>query len=162
MPTQAEYNTSLRNFIKDHDVLNRLIKFKAESTEAELNMYLDIALNFLNVVPPILSYVGYSDFPMPSLLIHQAAIEVMISNSILSARNDLTYNNGGITVKITDGNRYLNIINTMLRMADREIDMWRQMKVSANINGGYGGVFSAYARLHGRQQTLNPNTLLSG
>ena len=50
----------------------------------------------------------------------------------------------------------------VLRMADREIDMWRQMKVAANINGGYGGVFSAYARLHGRQQTLNPNTLLSG
>ena len=162
MPSQAEYVVSLRNFIKDKEPLNRLIKFKTESVDDELKMYLDMALNFLNIVPPILNYTGYEDFPMPSLLIHQASIEVMISNSIVSARNDLTYNNGGITVKITDGNRYLNVINTMLRMADREIDMWRQMKVAANINGGYGGVFSAYARLHGRQQTLNPNTVLSG
>lgn len=162
MPTQAEYIDSLRNFVKDHEVLNRLIKFKEENTDSEMTMYLDMALNFLNSVPPILQFFDYEAFPLPNLLIHQASIEVMISNSIVSARNDLTYNNGGLTVKITDGNRYLNVINTLLRFTNQEIDMWRNMKVAANLNNCFGGVYSPYSRLHGRQQTLNPNTLLSG
>jgi hypothetical protein len=160
--TQAEYIEGLRNYIKDHAALNRLLSFAAESIDDELEMYLSMALGFLNSVPPILNYVDYDSFPYPQLLIHQAAIETMISNSILSARNDLTYNNGGITVKITDGNRYLNMIQVMLKMTDREIEYWKQLKIAANINGGWGGTFSPYSRLHGRQQTLNPNTLLSG
>lgn len=158
----ADYIESLRNYIKDKVPLNRLLKFTEENTDEELEMYLQMALSFLNSIPPILSYMDFSAFPLPALLIHQAVIECLISNSVLSARNDLTYNNGGITVKITDGNRYLNLIQTLLRMTDQEIAMWKQMKVAANINGGYGGVFSPYSRLHGRQQTLNPNTLLSG
>ena len=158
----ADYLTSFRNYIKDKEALNRLLKFSKESTDDELTMYLEMSLSFLNSIPPILGYMDFGAFPLPALLIHQAAIEAMISNSILSARNDLTYNNGGITVKITDGNRYLNIIQVMLRMTDKELEMWKQMKIAANINGGWGGVFSPFSRLHGRTQTLNPNTLLSG
>jgi len=160
--TVADYLTSFRNYIKDKEALNRLLKFSEENTDDELEMYLQMSLSFLNSIPPILSYLDFSAFPLPALLIHQAAIEAMISNSIVSARNDLTYNSGGITVKITDGNRYLNVIQVMLRMADKELEMWKQMKIAANINGGYGGVFSPFSRLHGRSQTLNPNTLLSG
>ena len=161
--TVADYLTSFRNYIKDKEALNRLLKFSEENTDDELEMYLQMSLSFLNSIgPPILSYFDFSTFPLPALLIHQAAIEAMISNSILSSRNDVTYNNGGITVKISDGNRYLNVIQVMLRMADKELEMFKQMKIAANINGGYGGVFSPFARLHSRTQTVNPNTLLSG
>lgn len=158
----TDYANYLRNFIKDHDFLNRLLKFKDENDFDELKMYMDMALNFVNMVPPIVVAFDFGTFPMPQLLIHQGAIEAMISNNILQARNDLTYNNGGITVKISDGNRYLNTINLLLRMTDREIAYLTQFKISANIEGSWGGVMSPYSRLHGRQQTLNPNTLLSG
>jgi len=160
--TPAEYRTTMRDFIKDHDTLNRLLKFVEENPDEYLDLYLNMALGFLNSVPPYLGELDMESFPIPSLLIHQASIECLISNGILSARNDLTYNNGGITVKISDGNRYLQYLQILMRMADTEINTFRQMKIAANLNGGWGGVFSPYSGLHGRNQSLNPNTLLSG
>ena len=156
------YRTELRKFIKDFPNLNRLLDFNSENTDGQLDLYINMALNFLNAIPPFIGEAQLENFAMPPLLIHQAAIEAMISNSILSARNELVYNNGGLTVKIPDGTRYLNILQFMIRLTDSELNSYRMMKVAANINDGWGGVFSPYSRLHGRQQTLNPNTLLSG
>jgi len=160
--TKAEYIQELRAYIKDKPELNRLLKFAAENDDTTLSMYIEMALGFLNSVPPPIGWIDYDAFPFPALLIHQASIECMISNSIVSARNDVTYNNGGITLKVSDGARYLNLIQVVLRMTDKEIEMWRQAKISYNINGGWGNVFSPYSRLHGKSQSLSPNTILGG
>jgi hypothetical protein len=160
--TPEQYRETLRTFIKDNDTLNRLLKFKEENTDELLDLYLNMALGFLNSIPPMIGEIAMPDFPVPALLLHQAAVECLISNGILSARNDLTYNNGGVTVKVSDGNRYLQYLQILMRTADVEINTFRQMKIAANINAGWGGVFSPYSRLHGRNQSLNPNTLLSG
>jgi hypothetical protein len=104
----------------------------------------------------------FSTFPNPSLLIHQSTIELLISNGIVNARNDLTYNNGGVTAKIQDANRYLNLLQVLYRSTDAEIRNFTQLKIAANIMGGFGGVYSPYATLHGRQITLNPNSILTG
>ena len=145
--TREEYREQLRNFIKDHEELNRLLKFKEENTEDELNMYLDMAASFLYTIPPMVNIPWIEDdkFLFTSLIIHQATIEALISNSIVAARNDLTYNNGGITVKIDDSNRYMGVLQNLYRIADREIENFRKWKVAFNIEGGYGGVSSPYA-----------------
>jgi hypothetical protein len=96
------------------------------------------------------------------LIIHQAAIECLISNSIVQSRNDLTYNNGGITIKISDGQRYLSVLQILYRCTDMEINALKNIKIAINIQGGYGGVASPYAYLHGRSAVLNPNSILSG
>lgn len=158
----ATYRTSLRAFIKDHDYLNRLLKFTQENTDDELDLYLNMAIGFLNSIPPPIGGFTFATFPIPQLLIHQATIECLISNGIVAARNDLTYNNGGVTVKISDGDRYLRHLQILFRMTDMEIANLKQMKVAININGGYGGVSSPYAWLHGRDGTLEPNSILSG
>jgi len=158
----SDYRTALRNFIKDHEALNRLLKFEEENTSDELDMYINMALGFLNSIPPILGSYTLEAFPMPSLLMHQAVIECLISNSIVNARNELTYNNGGVTVKIPDGNKYLSLLQALYRMTDQEIAAYTKMKVAININGGYGGVYSPYAYLHNGYQSLQPNSLFSG
>ena len=160
--TEADYIDAVDRFIKDHGPLNRLLKFEEENTPDELGLYVNMALGFLNGIPPLLEPYSYGTFPIPSLLIHQATIECLISNSIVAARNDLTYNNGGVTVKIQDGDRYLKLLQILYRTTDMEISSYKQLKIALNINGGWGGVPSPYSSLHGRYATLQPNTILSG
>ncbi|HUS89918.1 MAG TPA: hypothetical protein VMW91_11270, partial [Desulfosporosinus sp.] len=144
------------------ELKNIILKYTQENTDAELGMYIQMAMSFLESIPPYIIAFDYGSFPIPSLLIHQAAIECMISNGIMHARNELTYNNGGLTVKIFDGQRYLNFINALLRLTDFEIRNLTNLKISVNLNGAFGGVYSPYASLHGSSQTLNPNSILSG
>jgi len=157
-----EYTESLRAFIKDHDFLNRLLKFTQENTDTELNLYLNMALSFLNAIPPLIGFFDFPNFPIPNLVIHQATIECLISNGIVAARNEVTYNNGGITIKVSDGSRYLNLLQLLYRATDSEIKALTSMKIAINIQNGFGGVASAYAYLHGRSAILNPNSILAG
>lgn len=154
------YRTALRDYIKDKEEFNRLLKFVEENLPADLDMYLFMALGFLNSIPPPIGTYTLETFPTPSLLIHQAVIEALISNSIVAARNDLTYNNGGVTVKISDGDRYLKLLQQLYRMTDVEIIAFKNNKIAINIQGGWGSVSSPYAGLHGAEGTLHPNTIL--
>lgn len=158
--TLDKYKNALRVFIRDHSDLNRLLKFEEENPNDNLDLYLNMALGFLNYIPPLIQTFTFANFPVPALLLHQATIEALISNGVLSARNDLTYNNGGITVKVTDKERYLSILNMLMRTADREIQLFKQIKVSINIDAGWGGVASPYAALHYGKELLIPNTLM--
>jgi hypothetical protein len=161
--TLRDYRWSLRLFLKDFNENNRLLNFTVESEIEFLDSYLFMALGSLNVIPPILSQYSLATFPIPNLLIHQAVMECLISNSIVFSRNDLTYNNGGVTTKIVDGQRYVTVIQLLSRMLDNETNMYRQMKIAQNITAAYGGgVSSPYAFLHGRYATLQPNSLFAG
>ena len=162
MATQVEYREALRAFIKDHDYLNRLLKFTQENVEDDLDLYLNMALSFLNTIPPFIGNYAIAQFPATALLIHQATIECLISNGIVNSRNDLTYNNGGVTLKISDGDRYLKQLQQLYRLADMGIKAYAQLKIAINIEGGYGGVHSPYAYFHGRSSTLQSNSILSG
>jgi len=160
--TFDNYVNSLRAYVKDSALKNILLKYAEENTDDEMGMYVQMALGFVNSIPPPVIEYSYGTFPIPSLLVHQAAIECLISNGIVSARNELTYNNGGITVKIHDSERYVKFIQILVRMTDLEIANFTKLKISININSGWGGVYSPYARLHGAGTSLQANSLLSG
>jgi hypothetical protein len=121
-----------------------------------------MALGFLNSTPPFIGPFTWDNFPIPNLIIHQGAIECLISNSIVQARNDLTYNNGGVTVKIADANRYVQTLQILYRATDMEINFLKNIKVAMNIQNGYGGISSPFSYLHGRSSTLSPNSILAG
>ena len=143
--TEENYVNSLRAYIKDSELKNILLRYTEENTDDELTMYVQMALGFLNSIPPPVIAYDYGTFVIPSLLIHQAALECLISNGILHARNELTYNNGGITVKIWDSERYLKFIQILMRQTDMEIKMLTNAKIAINLNGAFGGVYSPYA-----------------
>lgn len=159
--TLAEYRTALRAFIKDHANKNRLLNFIEESSDSELDLYINMSLGFLNSIPPFIGSYSLANFPIPQLIIHQATIECLISNGILNSRNDLTYNNGGITVRLSDGDKYLKHLQWLTRIADQAISNLIKIKIALNIESGYGGVHSPYGYLHGTAATLQPNSILS-
>jgi len=154
--TLDEYRNGLRIFIRDFADLNRLLKFEEENRNENLDLYLNMSLGYLNALPPPTGNYFIDTFPIPSLLIHQAAIECLISNGILQARNELTYSNGGISVKIPDKNRYTTALDQLMKRTSVELDAFIKQKVGLNIDGGWGGVFSPYLN-HGRNPYLRTN-----
>jgi hypothetical protein len=144
-----DYRKGLRVFLRDHAEMNRLLKFEEENADDSLDLYINMALGYLNNLPPRVANFGYSNFPIPSLLIHQAAVEALVSNGILQSRNEITYNNGGISVKVSDKSRYLPYINELNRLVAREMDSFFKIKISINVEGAWGGVSSPYSYIAG-------------
>jgi len=147
--TIETYRNGLRDYLKDYEELNRLLKFEEENADDKLDLYLNMAVGFLNSVPPPIAMFTVADFPLPGLLIHRAVIDCLISNSILQARNELSYNNGGISVKFADGNRYANQIQMLTNIMNQELEMFRQYKININMEGSWGGVNSPYQYIAG-------------
>lgn len=144
--TLIEYRSGLRVFLRDHADLNRLLKFEEENRDDSLDLYLNMAVGTLNALPPPVGNYGVDGFPIPGLLIHQAAIECLISNGILGARNELTYNNGGISVKIEGRDSYLPAINELRSLVAREVESFIKHKIGINVQGAWGGSFSPYLK----------------
>ena len=155
--TAVDYRNGLRTFLKDFEEINRLLNFDEESSDDKLDLYLNMALGFMTMIPPPSeNYASLAEFPMPSLLLHRAVIECLLSNSIYQARNELAYNNGGISVKFQDGARYLNMIQAMNKMMDQEIQMLQQRKIYLNIESGWGGLNSPYQYIAGYPYLIRP------
>lgn len=154
--TLEDYRNGVRGYLKDYQELNRLLKFEEENANDKIDLYVNMALGFLNSIPPLVTNYGIDTFPIPPLLMHQAVIEALISNSIVQARNELSYNNGGISVKIPDGRRYLPILQELYKVANTEIKFLREAKVAINIDNGWGGVPSPYQYIAGYPYLLRP------
>lgn len=73
-------------------------------------------------------------------------LNILISQGVLSARNQLTYNDsGGIQVSDLDKyGRYVNLFNTMVVKFQRSIIAW---KINKNVDDAYGEIPSEYADL---------------
>lgn len=153
---EKKYIEGLRIFLRDFSEKNRILKFNVESDDISLSLFLNMALGMLNNLPPNVLQWGMGDFPIPALLIHQAVIEALVSASILQARNEITYNNGGISVKFQDGNRYQNVLQPLFRMIQLEMDALIKIKVNANIDAAWGGVSSPYSYIAGYPYLIRP------
>jgi len=143
----------LRSYLIDLSSVNIILEFDTENSDTALDMYLAMALSQCMMSPPFLKQLNYdlTTFPMPTLLIHAAALECLKSNGIFQARNDVQYNNSGISLKAHDGQRYNTQIQYLENTIAREMDYWTKFKIQINIQGCYGGIWSPYATLNGRR-----------
>lgn len=160
--TQAQYVKGLRTFLVDFSNKNRIIRFEQENSDDALELYLEMALGVLVNLPPAVLQWGFDDFPIPSLLIHQAVLECLASNSILQSRNEIQYNNGGISVKFPDGGRYMNAMQPLYRFIENELKALVGLKVNANIDAAWGGVSSPYVFIAGYPYLIKPYSGLGG
>jgi len=136
------YVDRLRRFLNDTVIANVLegVEESDDTTlyEAIRDSMDEINLEFL----PATTYTSISQFPWPLLKLG-ATLQVLIGKGILSARNQLTFNDtGGITVSDYDKyGRYINIFNVLIAKYQRGIRMW---KLTANIENAYGDIPSEY------------------
>ena len=134
----------LRLFLHDTPELNRLIRRK-ESEEVFLDFAIDMAISDWNATTPLLRPVTIDNFPSLSMLMHGATIQVLISQGIVQARNELSYNAGGSSfVRSNKSNYYMQwAINLQNQYELKK----RNIKIQQNVNRGWGTVSSEYDRV---------------
>lgn len=131
----------LRLFLLDTPALNRLIRRK-ETDEDLLEFAIDMAISDWNSTPPVVQHVTIANFPSLYLLMHAAAIQILKSQGLLQARNELNYNAGGSSFIRSNKTQYYQswLINFSNEMELKK----RNFKMAQNIAAGWGGVASEY------------------
>ena len=143
--TKQQYTQMLRKFLRDIDELNKLLDRK-ETSDNQLELALDMALDDWNMTPPPLYMVDYTNFPSPNMLIRGATIQVLTSAGILYSRNKLDYSDGGITVRVSDqAQEYMAWLNMIANDYERKK---LELKKSINLAMCWGNVFSEYSQIN--------------
>lgn len=134
----------LRLFMLDTPQLNRLIR-KEESDDSLFDFAIEMTISDWNSTTPVLGSVDIGNFPSLYLLMHGAAIQLLKSQGLYQARNELNYSAGGSSfLRANKSNYYMQ---WMTNFASEYETKKRNLKMQQNINRGWGGVSSEYDRL---------------
>lgn len=136
----------LRLFLADTPALNRLIR-KNESEEELLQFAIDMALSDYSSTTPVLGSVSINTYPSLYLLMHGAAIQVLKTQGLYQARNELNYSSGGSSfIRSNKSQIYMAWLNNFQSEYERKK---RDLKIQQNIAGGWGGggVASEYDKI---------------
>jgi hypothetical protein len=134
----------LRLFMRDTPQLNRLIR-KEESDAEMMEFAIEMAISDWNSTTPVMGTTTIANFPTLFLLLHGAAIQLLKSQGILQARNELNYNAGGSSFMRSNKSNYY--MSWMQNFANEYAMKQRNLKMQQNIEGGWGGVASEYDRI---------------
>jgi len=134
----------LRLFMLDTPQLNRLIR-KEESDDSLFDFAIEMTISDWNSTTPVLGSVDIGNFPSLYLLMHGAAIQLLKSQGLYQARNELNYSAGGSSfLRANKSNYYMQ---WMTNFASEYETKKRNLKMQQNINRGWGGVSSEYDRI---------------
>lgn len=134
----------LRLFMRDTPQMNRLL-LKEESDDELLSFAIDMTISDWNSTTPMISRVDIGNFPSLYLLMHGGAIQLLKSQGILQARNELNYNTGGSSFMRSNKTNYYQ--SWMINFSNEYEMKKRNMKIQQNIAGGWGGVASEYDQI---------------
>jgi hypothetical protein len=134
----------LRLFLRDTPELNRLI-LDYESDEDLLNFAIEMAVSDWNSTSPIMGVTTIGNYPSLYLLMHGAVIQILKTQGLYQARNELNYSAGGSSfVRSNKSNYYLTWMTTF---ANEYAIKVRNLKIQRNISRGWGGVNSEYDQI---------------
>lgn len=134
----------LRLFLRDTPELNRLIR-KQESNDELLTFAIEMTISDWNSTSPFIDRIHIGNYPSLYLLMHGSVIQLLKTQGIYQARNELNYQAGGSSFMRFNKSSYY--MNWMINLAsDYELKK-RNMKIAKNIEGGWGGVASEYDKL---------------
>lgn len=134
----------LRLFMRDTPQLNRLIR-KEESDNELMEFAIEMAISDWNSTPPLIGGVTILNYPSLFMLMHGAAIQLLVSQGIYQSRNELNYQAGGSSfVRANKTNYYMQWMTNL----DNKYQVQKNnIKKQFNIDRGWGGVNSEYDRL---------------
>lgn len=134
----------LKLFLRDTPQLNRLIK-KAESDDEMLEFAIEMTISDWNSTPPIIGNHTILTFPSLYMLMLGAATQLLISQGILQARNELSYTAGGSSFMRSNKSNYY--MQWSLNLDNKYQLQKRNIKIQRNVSNGWGGVNSEYDRI---------------
>lgn len=132
----------VRLFLRDFKELNRLISGE-ESSNRQIVFAIADTIDDFNTTPPLLTPVGFVNFPSRSLLLRGTVATLLESVGMFQTRNQLSFSDGGMQVGINDKTSYLMSWIQLFR--GRYEKKTQDLKVALNIEGGWGeGLHSEY------------------
>jgi len=134
----------LRLFLRDTPQLNRLIR-KEESDAELLTFAIEMTISDWSSTSPFIDRIDINNYPSLYLLMHGAVVQLLKTQGIYQARNELQYQAGGSSFMRFNKSSYY--MNWMINLANDYEVKKRNMKIAKNIMGGWGGVASEYDKI---------------
>jgi hypothetical protein len=129
--TSAQFIEKIRSYLQDTAGYNELLDDEEELSDSEIELSLNIELDYFNNIPPMSVTSTTEDFPAPYMLILGAAGRAILSASVRHDRNRLEFNDGGVSVRVNDKSQPYKIV------ADGLLREWREFvlkyKTAANL-----------------------------
>lgn len=135
----------LRDYLRDRPELNKLLEDQ-ESTDSDLYQALLDGLDYINYEVGYETSYTLVGFPSWRILRDAAVLDILTSAGIGSARNTLTFNDGGgIMSQDSDVyGRYMAYYNQLVVKVQQAVQNFKMVK---NIESGFGGSESAYGAI---------------
>jgi hypothetical protein len=131
----------VKMYIKDFSDRNRLLQ-APEFSEDRIRLCMELALDDFNTIP-IQTGFSLDNFPSRVILLLGTIAHLYRGEKVFQARNNLTYNDGGITVNDTDkAAAYEQIGNQFMQEFETKTRWWKR---EYNMSLGWGGFGSEYA-----------------
>lgn len=134
----------LRLFLRDTPQLNRLIR-KEESDAELLTFAIEMTISDWSSTSPFIDRIDINNYPSLYLLMHGSVVQLLKTQGIYQARNELQYQAGGSSFMRFNKSSYY--MNWMINLANDYEVKKRNMKIAKNIMGGWGGVASEYDKI---------------
>jgi hypothetical protein len=131
---------AIRTYLRDFSQNNRLLG-EEETSDPMLDLAIVLTLDDFNRTPHITGF-SIEVFPSYYLLLLGSVIQVLRSAGIMQSRNRLNYNEGGISVAVSDkAADYQQWIASMFNEYERKK---RELKIAINLTGAFGSMPSEY------------------
>jgi hypothetical protein len=163
--TAATLIELIRKFLRDTPKLNELRRVQ-ESTDDDIKLAINMAMSDWNSTPPLIAPSRLDNFPSMDWLVMASCMFILQSAGILQYRNDLAYNDSGITVNPwSKGPQYFKTAGMWANMVEMKK---RELKIALNYSNTFGVVRTAeymywdYSGLYSGPQFDNQGYALSG
>jgi len=132
----------VREHILDKVEKNYLIDGE-EVSDTQISLAMDMVVSEWNSTPPTDMY-NVQNFPFKHVMLYGVLAKVYMGLSALAARNQLSYSDGGISIPLEER---MQLYQAMAGMYKAEyVDATQRIKISNNIDQGWGSLSSDYAR----------------
>lgn len=137
----ADVRDDLRGYLRDSELLNRLLDDSTESSDDDLDRAIRFGLSQFNMVAPMSSYsLATATDDIYFFIINRAAINILTSAGFHYSRNRLNYSDGGLTVADHDkAGPYQSWIQVLSQYFHQE----KTYKISKNIEACYGSGYGS-------------------
>jgi hypothetical protein len=138
-----ELTDMVRLLMRDF-AMNNILLEKAQFNDKEIHQALRLTTSMYNMLPPMTS-VAWRDLP-EALLLMGVTYWLMLSESFLQIRNQISVQTDGLGVVGLDDKYQLYATQAAQLKSDFQ-QQARDIKVSMNLESGYGSMSSGYANV---------------
>jgi hypothetical protein len=139
-PTPQLVIQLVRLFLRDQPKLNKVFG-QYENTDEDIKLAINMAIGDWNSTPPLITPVRLDNFPSLNWLVVCSAMFLLQSAGVLNYRNEMPYNDSGISVNPwSKGPNYINTAGMFYQALEQQK---REFKYALNVASTFGVVRSS-------------------